>query len=511
MRSRPFICVTLPVALSVSVLSAAARPTLAQEHVPGQLLVRFANGTSALGKLLTHTRCGGTAVDLLDLIGVEVVQVVPLLEETAASCYGGDPSVDYAELDYLASGDATPNDPYYASQQYGPQKVQAPAAWDITTGDTNVLAAVLDSGADFAHPDLAGKLVLGWDYVNNDSDPSDDHGHGTHVAGILGAATNNQQGVAGIAWQVRVLAVKVLDKNNKGSYSNIAKGILYAADQGARVINLSLGGTSASSTLLDAVEYGWGKGALLVAAAGNGATSAPYYPAAYAHVVAVAATDAADGRWSLSNYGDWVALAAPGDTVYSTNWKSGVSGYLARSGTSQAAPHVSGVAALLLAQNGGRTNAELRTLLESTADDLGAAGRDVYFGYGRVNAARALGGSLPPPGQSPAHIGDLDGSGAAGAKNWKATVTVGGHDGGHGALAGATVSGAWGGGTSGTASCTTDAAGSCSVTSRTIQNSKSSATFTVTNVSHPTKTYQPAGNHDADGDSNGTQITVVRP
>lgn len=484
----------------------------AQGYVPGQILVRFDDGLGLLQKLGLHRLCGGQPLDLISsLTGLEidVVEVLPGLEALSLICYNTLADVVYAELDPIASGDSTPNDPYFASNQYGPKKIKADLAWDLCTGDTNVLVAVLDTGADFKHPDLQGRLVLGWDYVNKDSDPSDDNGHGTHVAGVIGAATNNAQGIAAMTWNVRVLVVKVLDKGNRGAYSAIAQGILYAADQGADIINLSLGGTSDSATLRDAVNYAWTKGALLVAAAGNAGSGSPYYPAAYAPVMAVAATNASDGRWSLSNYAGYMSVAAPGDAIYSTNWSSGVSGYSSRSGTSQAAPHVSGTAALALAQDSSRTNAQLRSLLETTADDLGTAGRDSYYGYGRINAFRALGGAPPATGSH--HTGDLDAATTKGQKNWKTTVTIAVHRTDHGSASGAAVSGSWSGGLSGSASCTTDAVGRCSITSGNIANSKTSVTFTVSSVTLAGSTYTATSNHDPEADSNGSRITVSRP
>ena len=366
---------------------------LSAPHVPGRLLVKFKGGVDLDGQNSVHSLHGGVVVNEIPEIGVQVVEApTGKLGEVLAG-YLSDSRVEYAEPDYLAQGDFTPDDEYYASRQYGPQITQADQAWDITMGDPSVIVAVVDSGADFSHPDLQGKLVAGWDYVNNDADPADDNGHGTHVAGTIAAATNNGQGVAGIGCDTRVLVVKVLDQNNAGSYSNIAAGIVYAANQGAGIINLSLGGTTWSMTLWQTVEYAWGKGSLLVAAAGNNNSSAPYYPAAYDHVMGVSATDANDQRWSLSNYGNYVSVAAPGKGIFSTDWLGGAGPYAARSGTSMAAPHVSGVAALLLAQDSSRTNADLRGIIESSADDLGDPGWDPYFGYGRVNAYAALTGS----------------------------------------------------------------------------------------------------------------------
>ncbi|MBC7261830.1 MAG: S8 family serine peptidase, partial [Chloroflexi bacterium] len=250
-------------------------------HVPGRILVKFKSGVKGEQRLQVHAEQGAHVVAELPRLAVQVVQVPEERMAAALARYRANPRVAYAEPDYLAYGEFVPNDPYYASNQYGPQIIQADRAWDVTTGSPNVIVAVVDSGADFLHPDLQGKLIAGWDFINNDPDPTDDQGHGTHVAGIVGAVTNNGEGVAGIGYQTRLLIVKVLDASNAGTYSGIAQGIVYAADQGVSIINLSLGGTSFSQTLLDAVEYAWSRGVLLVAAAGNYASSSPFYPAAF--------------------------------------------------------------------------------------------------------------------------------------------------------------------------------------------------------------------------------------
>ena len=272
-----------------------------------------------------------------------------------------------------------------AGQQYSLDRMQVAAAWDASRGD-GVTVAVLDTGADFSHPDLAGKFVSrGKDFVNGDDDATDDHGHGTHVAGILGAATNNGVGMAGVGYNVRVLPGKVLGANGSGATDGIARGIVWAADQGARVINMSLGGSGVSPTLEQAVNYAWGKGAVVVCAAGNDGTSVPQYPAAYTNCVSVAATDQADRRASFSNYSSTVDVAAPGVQVLGT-----VRGgrYEAWSGTSMATPNVAGVAALIAAAHPTWTNGQIRAALEQTADEVG--------GWKRVNAARAVGAPAGP-------------------------------------------------------------------------------------------------------------------
>ena len=222
---------------------------------------------------------------------------------------------------------------------------------------------------------------------------TDDFGHGTHVAGIAAAATNNGIGIAGISWGARVMPVKVLDQYGNGWYSDIADGIVYAADNGAKIINLSLGGAAASQTLCQAAAYAQQKGALLVAAAGN-AGAAVLYPAACDGVLAVAATDRSDQRASFSNYGPEVDLAAPGVDIYST-WPW-LDGYFTKSGTSMAAPHVSGVAALVWSRWPEWTNMAVSRRITETAVDVDAAGWDPYTGWGRLDAAAALAPSGDP-------------------------------------------------------------------------------------------------------------------
>ncbi|MBM4430520.1 MAG: peptidase S8, partial [Chloroflexi bacterium] len=364
-RGKMFFTAVVVLALLCAPVGVYASPPkqapldLSIPHAPGRILVKFKGGVSKGERLLAHAEHQGKVMAEESVLGIEVVQVAEEQMAHALARYRGNPRVAYAEPDYLVEGAFTPNDPSYSTRQYGPQKVQANLAWDITVGSSDVIVAVLDSGADFGHPDLQGKLIAGWDYVNGDGDPADDHGHGTHVAGIVGAGTNNSEGIAGIGFNTRLLVVKVLDQNNVGYYSAVISGIVYAANNGARVINMSLAGPTWSLSLWEAVEYAWNKGCLLVAAAGNGNTSAPYYPAAFEHVMGVAATDANDARWSLSNYGDYISVAAPGQGIYSTDWLGGAGPYAARSGTSQAAPHVSGVAALLLSRDGSLTNAQL--------------------------------------------------------------------------------------------------------------------------------------------------------
>ena len=291
----------------------------------------------------------------------------------------------YIEPNMKVQAQLVPNDPYWGVQ-WGPKKIEADWAWNTTVGSPSVLVAVIDTGIYYTHADLwANYVPLGYDWVNNDADPIDDNGHGTHCAGIIAAALNNSEGIAGLG-QIRIMAEKVLDSGGGGYWDWIAAGIAHAADQGARIISMSLGGYGDSELLHDAVKYAYNRGALLVAAAANDNTNTKSYPAAYDEVVAVAATDQSDNKAWFSNWGDWIELAAPGVDIYSTvPW-----GYEYASGTSMACPHVAGVAALVWSMFPTNTRDWVRLWLRYTADDLGDPGFDVYYGYGRVNARKAV-------------------------------------------------------------------------------------------------------------------------
>ena len=356
--------------------------------VPNQVLVKFAEGTSD-SVIAAYVRgVNGRVSAEMEALGVVVLEVprgkvagvVADLQRLAI--------VEYAEPNFSASAfDTTPNDPRWA-EQYGPARMQAPAAWDLSTGTGSITIAVVDTGVQSTHPEFAGRLVAGCDFVNRDALPEDDDGHGTHVAGIAGAAGNNSSGIAGISWGARIMALKVLDATGAGTYQQIAQAIVYAADNGAKVINLSLGGSEPSSVLEDAVNYAVAQGAVVVAAAGNDGTNSPNYPAAYAAAIAVAATDSSNARASFSNYGSYVDLAAPGVNILSTDLASG---YASKSGTSMAAPHVAGAAALLMGYSSAFTTpAQVRAALETAALDLGSSGRDNYYGHGLLQLRSAM-------------------------------------------------------------------------------------------------------------------------
>lgn len=310
------------------------------------------------------------------------------------SAFAGDTEVSklvrYIEPNFRFHADFTPNDPDFP-YQYGLKKIEADRAWDTQRGSSTVLVAVVDTGLDWNHPDLAANYVpLGYDWVNNDGNSMDDNGHGTHVAGIIGAAINNSVGVAGLA-QVRIMAEKALNSTGDGLEDRLANAIIHAVDQGAKIISMSWGDYINSTLIFNAVKYAYDAGVLLTAAAGNNAVDTKMFPAAYDQVIAVTATDSNDNPASFTNFGNWVELAAPGVGIWSTYW-SAYSGdtYAPMTGTSMATPFVSGVAALVWSQFPHLTRDQVRMQLRNTADDLGSLGFDDYYGYGRINARKAL-------------------------------------------------------------------------------------------------------------------------
>ena len=335
----------------------------------------------------------GKIVDMISVNG-EIEAVVTDVPLTSTFSFAKEiNAVDistYIEPNLKFKANFVPNDPYW-SQQWGPSKIRADLAWNTQLGSSSVLVAVIDTGVDWNHPDLAANYVpLGYDWVNNDTDPMDDHGHGTHCAGIIAATLSNGVGIAGLA-QVRIMAEKGLDKYGEGNEVDLAKAIIHAVDQGANILSNSWGGYEESTLLHDAVKYAYEKGVLIIAAAGNNAWDTRVFPAGYDEVIAVTATDASDNPASFTNFGDWVELAAPGVHIYSTVYNDS---YTYMSGTSMACPHVSGVAALAWSQFPNATRDWIRHWLHYTADDLGNPGFDVYFGYGRINAEKAVGNPL---------------------------------------------------------------------------------------------------------------------
>ena len=376
--------------LLAAALAALGSHTLAQRVDTGevQLIVKMKPSMpEAVFKGKLNAR-GATQRSEIRGIAARVIRAPKASADLLKGELARDANIEYVEPDFIAQALGTSNDPYFVQgSQWHLSKIQAPTAWDTTTGSPTQVVAVIDSGVRASHPDLVGKVLVGYDFVANDNDANDENGHGTGVAGTLSPRSNNQIGVCGVAWANPILPVRVLDANGSGNYSAIANGIIYAADRGAKVINLSLGGTSSSRALQDAINYAWNKQCVIVAAAGNNGSNVAFYPAACTNVVAVSATNASDTRPTWSNFGSYVDISAPGVDILSVY---GTDQYAAWNGTSFSSPVASGVVALMAAANSTLTNVLLVDLLIKNSDDVGALGKDVYYGSGRVNANRAV-------------------------------------------------------------------------------------------------------------------------
>ena len=407
----------MPVRRAVALLSAAlvsslaiAGTAVAAPYDADTVIVKFEPGTPGVTKAAALGVPGvGQTLGRIDGVGANVVRVSSDPAKVARRL-DRNPNVVYAEPNFLLSATATPNDPFFADE-YGLHNtgqsggtsdadIDAPEGWDAAglaafPDSGGVRVGVIDTGFDRTHPDIAGKLAAcatsftaGVAIVPGVCD--DDNGHGTHVSGTISANTNNAAGVAGVAFNSPIVSCKALaTAAGVGLTSDIANCLNWTANQGVKVISMSLGGGE-SSTLQAAVRNAVAKDILLVAAAGNDGDSTANYPAAYPEVMSVAATDRNDQRASFSNANADVEIAAPGVAILST-FLAGT--YIELDGTSMATPHVSGVAAVVFSQSPGISASSVRSRLTSTADDLGPAGRDQSFGFGRVNLCKAVGGS----------------------------------------------------------------------------------------------------------------------
>ena len=386
--------VNTPTETAIPIETETAAPVEAEAQVSGDVtqvlvkissnarLIRVQERLSPLGSVVEMPELGQLGIILIEVPSNELEQSIQELQLQTG--------VAFVEPNYsVQAADVIPNDPGW-NLQYGLVAIRAPQGWELSTGTSSVTIAILDSGVDLGHPDLAGKVAAGYDFVNSDNTPQDDFGHGTHVAGIAAAQGNNGLGVAGVSWGAQIMPVKVLNHFGSGSYANVAAGIVWAVDHGAQVINLSLGGALPSLTLESAVLYAYHKGALLVAASGNGGSAQVLYPARYPQVLAVGATNFTNQPASFSNYGPEVDVAAPGENIYSL----GIGGTFIESGTSMSAPYVSGLAAILFSfiSDAGK----VRGAIESSALDVGPIGYDLYSGAGLIQMDSAIALVLPP-------------------------------------------------------------------------------------------------------------------
>jgi thermitase len=317
--------------------------------------------------------------------------VVPGTEQETVGRLTARPDVVWAQPNYLRRAAAVVNDPRFGEQWALPH-IQVPEAWDASMGASFVVVAVIDTGVDLDHPDLQDRLLPGYNFLDPDSPPRDDAGHGTHAAGIIAATANNMVGIAGVAPETMIMPLKALDREGVGRDSVAAEAIHYAVDEGAWVVNMSFDGRTRSRALEEAVAYATERGVVLVVAAGNEGVQEPAYPGANKPAIAVAAIDRADRRSFYSNFGDWIDVSAPGQSVLSTSWAPSVGSiYRIETGTSSSAPLVAGVVALMFSVQPLLSVEEIVAALQSTADPLVDAGT----GAGRVNAIRALSAVSP--------------------------------------------------------------------------------------------------------------------
>lgn len=374
--------------------------------VPGEILVGFAPTRTGLTAQSASINPVGQVAGFNSRLNAARVVLRPGLSMASAMAHmRAQPGVQYAEPNHILHICADPNDPDYKTLQYAPQIIQANLSWDIWKPRATILVAIVDTGIQSTHPDLqaivcrdSNGAIVGWNTLNNTSNADDDGGHGTHCAGVALAHINDGTGPAGITgWNpnvagsdtfVKLMPIKALDAAGNGTDASVAAGITWAADHGAQVISVSASSVSTSTTMANAIQYAWNKGSVIVAAAGNDASSALEYPAAYPNVLSVAATDSTDTLLFFSQYGSWIKCAAPGSNIYSTYISSS---YTGMTGTSTAAPHVAAEAAAILSQNPTLTNAQVNALITSQVDPvLPYQGQSLGTSSGRINIYRAL-------------------------------------------------------------------------------------------------------------------------
>ena len=408
------VCCLLPVAFlfaasisSAFDLDSASISDLKKlQYAPDQILVTFKDGVSDTEKAQVHKSLGALATRESYGNYYHIVTVPEGTVEEMVHVYSNNPLVKYAEPDYLRFINFTPNDQNYI-YQWNFSQINLPAAWNRSTG-SGATVAIVDTGVNPNGNDGFGnRLIQGHNFVKNTNDSSDDNGHGTHVAGTVGEETNNLTGCAGVAFNANILAVKVMNRRGVGYSSAIIDGIHWAADNGADVINMSLGATTSSQNENDAVDYAYNNGVVLCAAAGNESANSVDYPAAYTNCIAVGATRYDKQIAPYSNTGDALDVVAPGgDTSVDQNHDGYLDGILQETfqriffyykwgyyffqGTSMATPHVSGLAALIISLHPTYTPAQVRNAIQSSAQDLGSPGWDPNFGWGLIDANAAL-------------------------------------------------------------------------------------------------------------------------
>jgi thermitase len=395
-----FISVLIAVFLVKGYMDKAPSQLVAGASSPNEVIIKYKSETPEAEKEKVRKARKAKVKEKINQIHIEVMKLEEGDTASAIKEYKKNPNVEYAEPNFIAQSSLVTREAAL-STQWGLFTIQAASesaqsAWDITQGSKSVRIAILDTGISDIPRDFSQKVVRSQNFSDSPT-VLDQHGHGSHVAGIAGAKNNNNVAIASVGYNSMLLNGKILGDNGSGYYSWMINGIVWAADQGAQVINISAGGPSESQALLDAVNYAWGKNTVIVAAAGNYSSNTPHYPAYYDNVIAVAATDKNDVKASFSNWGTWVDVAAPGVSISSIYYK-GMNSWTWMSGTSQATPHVAGTAGLVWATGICQTNICVREQIEKTADPV--VGTGTQWTWGRLNAYKAVATNNPVGGDT---------------------------------------------------------------------------------------------------------------
>lgn len=372
--------------------------TVKANAIQGQYVIKFKQKMATEAIIQMTQGFNAEVVKFASRMSSAVIQFTPGTDsEENLQNLRANSVVEFVEPNYKITNKYTVSDPRSKDQQ-GLAVANLAKAWDITFGDPNIVIGVIDTGIDMKHPDLKNKLVEGYNIISQGkTPPMDDNGHGTHASGIAAADTNNKVGIAGTCPKCKIMPIKALDAKGSGDIFNVALGVIWAVDHGARVLNMSLGGPK-NETLKRAIDYALAKNVVVVTAMGNDGKNLKAYPAALPGVISVGAVDFSKARADFSNYGDWISVAAPGVQIMSTmpTYKTTMTefekeeGYDYLDGTSMACPIVAGIAGLVLSRNPGYTPAEVKERIQSTATDVGKKGYDNEYGYGVVNAAKAI-------------------------------------------------------------------------------------------------------------------------
>jgi hypothetical protein len=437
MKKILFATISLALLFSLAASSVSAKDvdkasppaTELDEHVPGELLVRFSPGMDSAQAAEKMNEMGVTHKREIEGIQVHLVKLPPGLSvEQAMDRFSHLPGVEFVEPNYIFH--IVESLQTEIVNQWGLTKIHTEEAWGALAANQKnaTLLATVDTGIDRNRSDLSSAIwtnpdetpndgidndgngyvddTWGWDFVNNDNNPIDDHMHGSAVSSVMVAAQDGA-GMVGVCPWCKVMAVKVLDSQGSGSLDVVASGIIYAAQNGARAINLSLGAGLGAQTLENAVNFAWNQGAVVAAAAGNDGQNITNYPAAYANAMAIASTNSVDKHSCFSNYKNgYVSVAAPGEGIYVIDINNSTTGYNYYSGTSLSTPHVTALAGLILGKDPNLSNVQVRSIIEDSAVDLGSPGVDAAFGHGRIDAYRAITGDfsqiIPPDSLSSA-------------------------------------------------------------------------------------------------------------